>query len=168
MWRKSFYFHEIFYAFLSPLPVPSPRPCWLTHRLPGLLAYWGYYYYYLLLECQLGRPKAETKVQHAQILIMENKVAEVGIKVTPLYAFSWKKLTPTCPHGISRKFPLQQSLSSLRGKGLLSLDFFFSPKQETRFQKDIALFSSGNTVLFLDENWLHEPDRKSETTARFV
>lgn len=77
-------------------------------------------------------------------------------------------LTPTCPHGISRKFPLQ-CLCPLEGKKRRwTLIFFFSPKQETRFQNDTALFTSGNTEVLLDENWLHELDRKSETTARFV
>lgn len=69
-----------------------------------------------------------------------------------------------CPYGISKKFTLW-SLSSLRKKtaGLLS---FFS-KQETRFQKDMAMLSLGNSLI-LGKNWLFEAERMSETTARFV
>lgn len=167
--KKEFLFHEIVYAFLSPFPIPPSHLCRLTHGLPGLLAYWSYYYCYLLSECQLGRPVAERKVHYAQNLIVENKVVEVGIKVTLRFMLflgrGWRQhvLMELAGNFHCRVFVF------LREKACCTLSgFFFFSKQESRFQKDTALFSSRNTVLFLDENWLHEPDRKSATTARSV
>lgn len=68
-----------------------------------------------------------------------------------LYPFSWKIPMPARPRGISRKFPLWP-LSSLREK---TAEILYPPRQETRFQKSIAVLSPGNNLI-LDENWLHE------------
>lgn len=134
MWRKSFYFHEIVYAFLSPFPIPS-HPCWLMHRLPGPLAYWSYYYYYLLLECQLGRLFTERKVHHAQTLIMENKVVEAGIKVIlHLMLFLGRGWRQYVLMELAGNFHCRVFVFS-KGKSLLNLDlFFFFPNRKLDFK----------------------------------
>lgn len=48
----------------------------------------------------------------------------------------------------------QCGLCPLRGKRLLKFYLFFL-RQETKFQKSVAVLSPGNNPI-LDENWLHE------------
>lgn len=146
---------KYFMLFFPPLPIPSSHPCWLTQRLPGPLAYWSYYYYYLLLECQLGRPKAERKVHHAQNLIVENKVVEVGIKVTLHWTLflgrSWRQHVLM---ELAGSFRCRVFVFS-KGKRQLNLDifFFFPPNRKLDFKKTQPCSPQVTQSLFLDENW---------------